>query len=611
MVMAPLVFFGVAEVALRWIGFGYPTAFFLRRTIEGRAVLMTNPEFGKRFFASGLARPPRPGVMSVEKAAGTRRILVFGESAAMGDPDPRFGMPRMLEVLLRERFPDRPIEVVNAAVVAISSHVIRPIARECAVRDGDVWVVYMGNNEMIGPFGPITAFGWQSPPVSVVRASLAVKATRVGQGLEALTRGVLGLGVGRREWGGMSMMADQRLGPADPRRVRAYAHFEANLEGILDAAKRAGARVVLCTVATNLRDCAPFASVHRPGLSAAGMAVWEEGYRLGIQLEERGEWAAAAAAYRGASEIDDSFADLAFRRARCFERLGNAGEAARWLARARDCDALPFRADGRINQAIRSAARRHAGAGVELLDVEELFATRSPDGLVGREMFYEHVHFTPAGNHVLACAVAERVTRGWAGGGGGESEGRIGAGPGLPNGDGVEAPPKDAVGPWLGQPGTLRRLGFNEWHRHQISLDVLGRVRAPPFTGQLEHEREVAMREKQIEATRWATKPTAVRRAVDQVREVAEGHPEEPDLRWVLAELWEVEGSRARAEEEWRAVIRQLPLAITPAYNLGRLLELGERYDEASVVYAACLRIDPEHTESRVALGRVQGRGGR
>jgi hypothetical protein len=66
---------------------------------------------------------------------------------------------------LRERFPGKKFEIVNTSITAINSHAILPIARECAAREGDVWIVYLGNNEMVGPFGAATVFGSQAPPL--------------------------------------------------------------------------------------------------------------------------------------------------------------------------------------------------------------------------------------------------------------------------------------------------------------------------------------------------------------------------------------------------------------------------------------------------------------
>ena len=131
------------ESGLRLAGFGYPTGFFLRREIEGQACWIENARFGRRFFPPSLARTPGSLAIPVHKSTNTFRIFVLGESAAMGDPLSNFGFSRMLDRLLQTRFPDRRFEVVNVAMTAINSHVILPIARDCARLDGDLWVIYM------------------------------------------------------------------------------------------------------------------------------------------------------------------------------------------------------------------------------------------------------------------------------------------------------------------------------------------------------------------------------------------------------------------------------------------------------------------------------------
>ena len=82
----------------------------------------------------------------------------------MGDPSQSFAPYRYLETLLREKYPDKKFEVINVAFTAINSHVILPIARECAAHEGDLWIIYMGNNEMVGPVGAATVFGSQARP---------------------------------------------------------------------------------------------------------------------------------------------------------------------------------------------------------------------------------------------------------------------------------------------------------------------------------------------------------------------------------------------------------------------------------------------------------------
>jgi hypothetical protein len=137
----PLVLFLALELLLRLAGFGYPTSFLLRDKIGDQDVLVSNRQFGWRFFGPQQARAPQTIAIPRSKPPGTIRIFVFGESAAFGDPQPDFGLPRMLHALLSGRYPQTQFEVINAAMTAINSHVVLPIARDCARADGDVWVV--------------------------------------------------------------------------------------------------------------------------------------------------------------------------------------------------------------------------------------------------------------------------------------------------------------------------------------------------------------------------------------------------------------------------------------------------------------------------------------
>jgi hypothetical protein len=105
-----------------------------------------------------MARTPHETIIATPKPDGVYRIFLFGESAA-GDPEPDFGLARMLTVLLEARFPGTRFEVINAAVTAINSHVVRGIGASSLAHELDLWLLYMGNNEVIGPYGAGTVFG--------------------------------------------------------------------------------------------------------------------------------------------------------------------------------------------------------------------------------------------------------------------------------------------------------------------------------------------------------------------------------------------------------------------------------------------------------------------
>jgi hypothetical protein len=85
--LLPLIIVLLIEGALRLFGYGYPVSFFLKTG----DVYIENQDFTRRYFPPGLARAPQPIVLKAKKPPGVFRIFVFGESAAMGDPEPAFG----------------------------------------------------------------------------------------------------------------------------------------------------------------------------------------------------------------------------------------------------------------------------------------------------------------------------------------------------------------------------------------------------------------------------------------------------------------------------------------------------------------------------------------
>src|ERR1051326_327122 len=98
------------------------------------------------------------------------------------------------------------------------SHVILPIARECAKYAGDLWIIYMGNNEMVGPFGAATVFGARAPPLWLVRAQLKLRSLRLGQLLLATIQKLRKSDASASAWHGMEMFIQNPVAPNDPRK---------------------------------------------------------------------------------------------------------------------------------------------------------------------------------------------------------------------------------------------------------------------------------------------------------------------------------------------------------------------------------------------------------
>jgi Flp pilus assembly protein TadD len=360
---------GGLELGLRLAGYGHSPHFFRKaKTATGETVWRENRNALAPFFPGALVRRPVPVRLSEKKAPGTIRIFILGSSAAMGDPEPAFSLARVLEVMLRAAYPERRFEVVNAAVTAINSHLVRSIAEDCARLEPDLFIVYEGNNEVIGPFGPAGVLAPFLRSTPAIRAAIWLKGTRTGQLLSSLSSPKT-----PADWGGMEMFLQQQIAADDPRLESVRANFKANLLAIADSAQSAGATTLLCTIATNQRDFAPFMSAH-------GEA--EKSYQQGK---------AALAAGRDA-------------------------EARDLLQRALDLDTLRFRTDSKLNQVMRDLGA-NGTPHLKIVDLAATLAAKSPHGILGDEFLYEHVHLSFRGTHeaaqlLFAPLVAELTHRG-------------------------------------------------------------------------------------------------------------------------------------------------------------------------------------------------------
>ncbi len=565
------------ELVLRLFCYGYPAGFFLQSRANGRDVFIENQEFARRFFPPGLERSPLPMAIPAVKTPGTCRIFVFGESAAMGDPAPDYGFARQMEVLLRAQFPEKQFEVVNVAFTAISSHVIREIARDCAPRDGDVWIIYMGNNEVVGPFGAGTIFGPQAPGLAFIRASLALKTTRTGQLLDAL-RHHLTRKKTPATWDGMEMFLNQQLRQDDPRLTAVYKHFQRNLEDILQLGAHSGAKLIVSTVPGNLKDCPPFASLHRADLTTAQFAGWNQLFQAATNHEAARNFPAALAAYEQAAQLDDRFAELHFRVGRCQWALGRFAEARKRFELARDLDTLRFRADTRINHIIRQVAGAQRGTGVTLVDAAEICAKQSPHDVTGEEFFWEHVHPNFDGNHLLARTLADQVTAA------------------LVLSARSQSPPLPAA-------ECARRLALTDWDRFQIVDEVFKRLQQPPFTHQLDHAGRKARLEKARAELQPAIRAEAFGPAAAIYRAAIALTPDDWRLHENFAKLLQEFGEPARAEQEWKTVVRLLPHHEAAHYSLGNVLEAQGKTAEAVVCFQQSLSRRPDLVEPRNGLG--------
>ncbi len=361
-VVIPLGFLVVFELGLRLVGFGHNTSVFL----EEKGEVRSNWPFTFKYFPWSVARPMKPVQFTAEKEPGALRIFVLGGSAAQGYPAEEFGLASQLQVMLEEAFPQRKVEVINAAISAVNSHVMLPVAQACLKYDPDFLLVYLGNNEVVGPYGAGTFYSGFGTRLSIIRLSQSVKSLRLYQLLARLAgRHLSPTG----SWKSMDSYLASTLYEDDERLDSVYRNFDRNLGDLISAAAGEDCPVVLSTVGVNLKDSPPFAS-------RASDKGADSQYQLGWNKLEAGQPDQALAAFKA----------------------------------ARDRDGLRFRTDSKLNAVIRDQIVQHQGR-VTLVESERLFEQGVSGTTVvpGDAFFCDHVHLSFAGSFLVAKAMAEAV----------------------------------------------------------------------------------------------------------------------------------------------------------------------------------------------------------
>ncbi len=559
LVLSPTLLLLLIEGLLWLSGYGRSTEFFVEWAApSGETFLITNNDFCLQFVPEELSR--RPEALLLGAKGHQTRIFVLGGSAAAGDPDSIYGFSRVLEAVLNRGKTTRRYEVVNAAVTAMGSHVVRHIAADCTDAGADALVVYMGNNEVVGPYGPATTPGALYGSTRLIRTMIAVKGTRTGQLIAQLARG----NTRGKTWLGMEAFLEQQVAFDDPRLADCYDHFKSNLDDILCGADDADAGVVICTVPVNIRSCAPFGSAHRAGLGDEQLARWTTLYDAGRQAGKAGNFADALDTFRQAAEIDDTHAELIFASARCAEKTGELAAARDYYARARDLDTLRFRADSRINEIIRDMAL-HADGRVALADLAGALADGAEQGAPGSDLLVDHVHLNFRANVLAAVAAAKALQRVLP---------DLSLDVSLDPGQGPTAMDKL-------EEELRRQLGYDARAEYELAVEMYTRKLRPPFEGQLDHEAETDALRARLIHLRKAAKLVHADSAEREYLAAAAAAPYDPLPDRALGLLWLKNDKAARAVARHRGRLKDHPHCVTTRRALAYALAIDGKVDEA------------------------------
>jgi tetratricopeptide (TPR) repeat protein len=331
-------------------------------------------------------------------SAETFNIYYFGESTMVGEPyAPQASIPQIVEYLLGGRVSGKPVRSVNLAQVGsdfrYSLERLKAVVRQRDVTHPSLFVIYGGHNEFLKYEGRIPHALFALPPAY---SNLFQRVDALFPPLEADDRQLLDVGV---------------VSPEE--RGEIIERYKSQMSEALALLKDNGIPVIVSTVAGNYADWEPNRSVFSGDARRS-----DEFVRLvarGKKLESSGDFEAAAEAYREALVICDSVAEVHYRLARCYRRLGQPTEAWDEFQRAVDADAMPMRATSAINDFIRTIGD---GRTVATVDAVRYLRGDGAEGLIGSDLMIDAHHPNLKGYILISRLIASKIRESVAPGGG-------------------------------------------------------------------------------------------------------------------------------------------------------------------------------------------------
>jgi tetratricopeptide (TPR) repeat protein len=347
------------------------------------------------------------------KPAGAFRIFSVGGSTTYGHPyDDRHSFSGWLRELLPAADASKTWEVVNAGGISYASYRVAALMEELAEYEPDLFLIYSGHNEFLERR---TYEGLIEMPRAVTEVGGLLSRTRI------YSAGADLLGGGQKRAQSDDLLAKEvdeilahSVGPEDyvrddDFRAQVIAHYEFNLRRMVEIARGAGAEAILITPASNWKDCSPFKSEPKAGLSPEQAAKAATLREQGAALRKEGRLEESLKALDASLEIDDRYAQTHYERGHTLLSRGRAADAKASFQRALEEDVCPLRAFPEMLDVVREVART---TGAPLIDFAAFVESKEPDGIPSAAQFPDHVHLNMDCYRELALMLIDEMERG-------------------------------------------------------------------------------------------------------------------------------------------------------------------------------------------------------
>ncbi|HWK06366.1 MAG TPA: hypothetical protein VNS58_22160 [Puia sp.] len=408
--LLPLLILFLLEMSLRLFHYGHDLSLFIEYPAD-KDFLVLNPDASRKYFANQEnATTGNLELFRKKKEANTFRVFVLGESTTIGYPYFHNGsFHRWLQYRLMHEYPDKNFEIINLSLTAVNSYTVCGFAKDVVNYEPDAILIYTGHNEYYGAMG-VGSTDRIGGNAAVINGVLALRRFRLTQLLtnviEKITR-VFGSHTAKAGKTRMEAMAgDQQITYGSPLFNRGIDQFRSNMEETLRLLEKRQVPVFFSNLVSNERDLPPFISIPPDSGKFPGFA---KNYANGLTAWENKDTAAAGRFFEEAGREYQSHAGCNYYLGCLAYRRGDSVQAKEYFSKAKELDALRFRAPDSINAIILQLCHKYKNT--HWVDTRTAFEARSKYAIIGDELLLEHVHPNLMGYALLSDVFYETMKK--------------------------------------------------------------------------------------------------------------------------------------------------------------------------------------------------------
>lgn len=393
LVFLPIIFFCILEITLRLFNYGFPDK-PLSPSQDDPQFLEIQENLGRKYFPNERISP----AVSKERIWATKpknsfRIFIFGGSTAAGYPYFYNGtFSTIVKLLLEKNFPDTFFEVINFAMTAVNSNTVVDLIKKIWVYEPDLILVYAGHNEFYGALGiGSTEFIGQSR--YLIKLYLYLTEFKTFQFLQNVIwrlENILQRPLSKENAPQGTLMErivrKKQIRYGDRLYQVAMENFKKNIDEVISETQKHSVPLILSTVSSNILDQEPFQNNFS---TVTDSASWVINFHKANIFYQQKLLDSAQIYFRRCINLDTFTASPYYSLGKIANTRKEFEKSYSLFYKAKDYDALRFRASEDVNSILLDLAKKHQ---IPLANIKSDFEMNSPHSVPGNNLFLEHLH---------------------------------------------------------------------------------------------------------------------------------------------------------------------------------------------------------------------------